>query len=387
MNRRTLALGLFLGASMTAVSSAQAQIKIPSQTVDGRMVALDQKAPDFPPPGFKVSGITWINSPPLTMRQLRGKVVMIDFWEYTCINCIRTFPQNIEWYKRYHKYGFVIIGVHDPEFQIAYDVDNVRAAVKRFGLPYPVVVDDFYKIWNSYSNQFWPNRFLIDAKGNVRFELAGEGDDHNFEIAIRRLLVEAHPGLTFPAGYTLPPVENTDAPQCGGVTTPEMYVGPFSGHQGIVENPNPYHPGDVINYKLPKKIHDGRAGLSGKWQTDPNGMIYEGKPQEPGPKAARMQMKYHATQAYSVMNVGGGNPVRLYIMQDGRYLTAADKGVDVKIDPQGRSYIEVNASRMYYLTANPQFGGHVLDLIPAAPGLQVDSFTFGNSCQTDFPHD
>lgn len=355
------------------------------QTVDGRIVALNQKAPDFPPPGFKATGITWIDSKPLTMADLHGKVVMIDFWEYTCINCIRTFPQNKEWYARYKKYGFEIIGVHDPEFQIAYDVGNVEAAVKRYALPYPIVVDDYYKIWGAYKNNVWPNRFLIDGNGNVRYELEGEGDDHNFEILIRRLLDEAHPGLRFPADYTLPAMENGDAPQCGGEPTPEMYVGKW-GDRGILENPDPYHPGVTVNYKFPAKVDDGHAVISGKWETDPNGMIFEGKEQQPDQNASRLEMKYHATQVYAVMNVAQGKPERLYILQDGKDLTNDDKGADVKIDANGHSYIEVDSSRMYYLTANKQFGSHTLELIPTAPGIEVDSFTFGDNCQTNFPH-
>lgn len=390
MKRPQIARGLSLAMAMAAgmyvcATIARGQIQINGPTVDGRMVQLDEKAPDFPPPGFNVSGTTWINSPALTMKALRGKVVMIDFWEYTCINCIRTFPQNKEWYARYHKYGFEIIGVHDPEFQIAYDVANVQAAVKRYELPYPIVVDDHYTIWKSYSNNVWPSRFLIDAKGNVRFHLEGEGDDHNFEIVIRRLLAQANPGLTFPASYTLPGMENPGAPSCGGQPTPEMYVGPWEG-RGILENKKPYHPGQTTEYKLPENVEDGRAVISGKWETDPNGMIFRGNMQEPEADASRLRMKYHATQVYAVMNVSRGKAERLYILQDGKDLTNDDKGADVMIDGNGHSYIDVDSSRMYYLTANPQFGSHTLDLIPTEPGIAIDSFTFGNSCQMDFPH-
>ncbi len=376
---------LLVSAMLVWPYAAWGQIQLTGPTVDGRMVALQEKAPDFPAPGFSVSGTSWINSPPLTLAQLHGKVVMIDFWEYTCINCIRTFPQNKEWYARYQKYGFEIIGVHDPEFQIAYDVNNVRAAVKRYDLPYPIVVDDWFKIWKEYSNQDWPSRFLIDANGNVRYHLDGEGDDHNFEVVIRQLLDEAHPGLTFPADEPLPGPEQMGAPECGGLPTDEMYVGPWQG-RGILENRDPYHPGRTTNYKLPDKVDDGHAVISGKWETDPNGMIFEGKTQQPVGDASRLEMRYHATQVYAVMNVAAGKPERLYILQDGKDLTSDDKGVDVKIDEQGHSYIDVDSSRMYYLTANPQFGSHTLDLIPTEPGIEIDSFTFGNSCQTKFPH-
>lgn len=353
------------------------------KTVDGRMEALNVKAPDFPAPGYQTSGTTWIDSDPLTLAALRGKVVMIDFWEYTCINCIRTFPQNKIWYERYKPFGFEIIGVHDPEFQVAYDVDNVKAAVKRFGLPYPIVVDDFFTIWKAYSNEAWPERYLIDANGNIRFRLVGEGDDHNFEVAIRQLLVEAHPGLKFPASDTLPVPDR--AADCAMVPTEEMYVGPFDG-RGILANPNPYHPGETENYKLPEKVADGRAAVSGKWETDPNGMIYNGKAQEPKADSSRLRVTYHATEIYAVMNVAAGKPERLYILQDGKPLTADDKGADVKLDDKGNSYIDVDSSRMYYLVSNAKFSSHELDLIPTAPGIMIDSFTFGNDCQRKFPH-
>ncbi|MFZ0415683.1 MAG: redoxin domain-containing protein [Candidatus Acidiferrales bacterium] len=352
---------------------------------DGRLVSFKAMAPEIPPPGFAASGITWLDSPPLTMAGLRGKVVMIDFWEYTCINCIRTFPQNKIWYARYQKYGFEIIGVHDPEFQIAYDVSNVRAAVERFALPYPILVDDKFYVWNHYRNESWPSRFLIDAGGYARYHIDGEGDDRNFELAIRKLLVEAHPGLKFPDSYTLPVDDNPSRSGCGGDPTPEMYVGPWDG-RGILANDSGYHLDEKIDFKMPKRVEDGRAAVSGTWETNKNGMIFVGSAQEPGEAASRLRMKYHATELYSVLNVAGGKPEKLYILQDGKYLTAENKGADVKIDAQGRSYIDVDSSRMYYLAVVRKFSSHTVDLIPTAPGLMVDSFTFGNSCQTDFPH-
>ena len=136
-------------------------------------------------PGAAASspGTTWIDSQPLTWAELRGKVVMIDFWEYTCINCIRTFAENKKWYERYHKDGFEILGVHDPEFDIAYPLGHVRQAVKRFGLPYPIAVDDEFRIWRSYHNNTWPSRFLVDAQGVVRYHRDGEGGHRAFELA------------------------------------------------------------------------------------------------------------------------------------------------------------------------------------------------------------
>lgn len=367
-------LTLGLGARHIVAARGQSELQV-----------VHTRAPQFPPPGHKASGTVWIDSPPLTWAKLRGKVVMIDFWEYTCINCIRTFATNKLWYQRYHKDGFEIIGVHAPEFSFAYNADNVRAAVKRFGLPYPIVVDDWFTIWKSYHNNSWPARYLVDAKGNIRYVRFGEGGDAALEHAIQRLLKEEHPKLTFPASYRIPPEHNTFAASCG-VVTDEMYAGPMYAGRGSLANPEGYKPGKTLNYKLPSKVADGKAILSGHWQTDPSGMIYKGKEQGPGPKAARLVMRYHARELYSVINVTHGKPSRLYIQQDGRWLTKANKGVDVSIDGQGRSYIDIAVPRMYYLVANPQFGSHKVTLLPTAPGLMVDSFTFGNNCQTDFPH-
>ncbi len=409
--RRVLILASCLGLLWTALIA-------PARCAAQELITLHVKAPDFPvaepdlssleggnprvsrpaagsqpaagasganpnfPANPNVSGVSWINSPSLTMEGLRGKVVMIDFWEYTCINCIRTFPENKKWYERYHPYGFEIIGVHDPEFDIAYPVDHVRAAVKRFGLPYPVVVDDGFQIWNSYHNSTWPNRFLIDAKGFLRFDRPGEGADAAFERAIQSLLEEAHPGLKFPSSYKIPPEENAFAQSCG-IPTAEMYVGHWYD-RGILANPEGYHDGKTLDYQLPSSVEDGHAALSGRWETGKNGMTYRGKHKDVS--TDQLEMRYHARELYAVMNVAQGHPERLYIKQDGKDLTDKDKGVDVAIDSSGHSYLEVRDARMYYLVQNPAFGSHTVQLFPSRPGLAINSFTFGNNCQTDFAH-
>jgi hypothetical protein len=338
-----------------------------------------------PPEGPEASiggGITWINSPPLTMAKLRGKVVMIDFWEPTCINCIRTFPDNKKWWERYHQYGFEIIGVEDPEFDIMDSIDHVRAAVKRFGLPYPIAVDNRFQIWNAYKNNSWPNRFLIDAQGTIRYNVVGEGSDAEFERAIQGLLKEGHPGLEFPAADKVSAAENTMAPACGD-PTPEMYVGDWYG-RGVLSNPEGYHDGKTTDYQPQGQVQDGHVILSGRWQSDKNGIIYRGKHKGEEPGTDRATMRYHARELYVVMNVSRGHPSRLYVMQDGHYLTASNKGVDVQIDGQGRSFIEVREPRMYYVVQNREFGSHTVELFPTGSGLTLNSFTFGNNCQTHF---
>lgn len=337
------------------------------------------------------ANVQWINSTPLSMAMLKGKVVLIDFWEYTCINCVRTFDENKKWYERYRKYGFEIIGVHCPEFDLAYQVSNVKEAVRRFGLPYPVVVDDKFLIWRAYHNSTWPNRFLIDAKGYIRYDRSGEGEDSSLEHAIQQLLTETHPGLQFPASYTIPPDRNAFEPSCGD-TTPEMYVGEW-GDRGILSNTQGYHKGKTIDYTLPANVADGHAAVSGRWETDrgntsgqSNGMIYRKKKNGGAPSSDELLMRYHARELYAVMNVEHGRASRVYIHQDGKDLTKQNKGVDVRFDAEGHSYIEVREPRMYYLTANPKSGSHRLELFPTHSGLTINSFTFGNDCQTHFSH-
>jgi peroxiredoxin len=337
------------------------------------------------PGGSSLGGVTWINTAPLTMAELRGKVVMIDFWDYTCINCIRTFPENKKLWDRYRNDGFVLIGVDDAEFSSAAPVERAREAVRRFELPYPIVVDDRFQIWNAYKNTFWPNVFLIDANGYIRYNHPGEGDDREVELAIQGLLKEANPNLTFPAGDTPASDVNPSAPECGGETTPEMYVGDWFG-RGTLANPEGYRDHKTIEYAAPGAVEDGHVALAGRWETDKNGMIYRGKHKGDDPGEDHATMKYHARELYSVMNLARGHGARLYVMQDGKYLTPANKGADVQIDSQGRSYIEVREPRMYYLVQNPEFGSHTVDLFPTAEGVMIDSFTFGNNCQTNFAH-
>lgn len=332
-----------------------------------------------------LGGVTWINSAPLTMRDLRGKVVMVDFWDYTCINCIRTFPENKKLWDRYRNDGFALIGVDDAEFSSAAPVSRVREAVKRFELPYPIVVDYRFQIWNAYKNSFWPNIFLIDAESTIRYNRAGEGDDKEIEGAIQSLLKEAHPSLTFPASDAIAPDVNVTAAGCGGEPTPEMYVGDWSG-RGTLANPEGYHDHKTIDYVQQNSVGDGHVVLSGRWETGKNGMIYRGKHKGDEPGSDHATVQYHAREIYSVMNLAKGHTARLYIKQDGKYLTAANKGADVTLDSDGRSYIEVREPRLYYLVQNPEFGSHTVELFPAADGVMIDSFTFGNNCQTDFAH-
>src|SRR5581483_11471029 len=158
--------------------------------------------PDFGPAPSLHAGGAWINSSPLTLKELRGKVVLVDFWTYSCINCLRTLPHLKAWYAAYHKKGLVIIGVHTPEFAFEHVTSNVEAAVKRLGITYPVMQDNDYKTWDNYSNEYWPAEYLIDKSGHIRHEDFGEGEYGETESLIRRLLGDKGSRAKFVANMT-----------------------------------------------------------------------------------------------------------------------------------------------------------------------------------------
>jgi thiol-disulfide isomerase/thioredoxin len=351
---RTLLLTL---VSLLLAASACAQtIKAPDFSHDAVWI-------DTGPAGAKV---------PHSIRGYRGHVLLIDFWEYTCINCVRDFAVLKRWYAKYHALGFDIVGVHYGEFAIGFSVANVRQAAKRFRLPWPIVADVHGSIWNAYHSNVWPNRYLIDPSGDIVLHVEGETGNRMLEEKIRQLLLASHPGV---AKIPLDPPENTFAPQCG-IPTQETYVGDWFG-RGALENSQGYRDGAVIDFRATREPHDGRVILSGKWRTEHDG-VTSVSPQ------GTAELRYHARSVYAVLSLANSRqPVRVYLLQDGKPVPRNDAGVDVRFDSKG-SYIEVGEPRMYYLLRNAAFGSHLLALDPQAPGLTVHSFTYGNNCQQNF---
>ncbi len=324
-------------------------------------------APDFP------KDVRWLDKEapvPHTIQGYRGKVVLIDFWEYTCINCIRDFAVVKSWYRKYHPYGFEVIGVHFGEFQIGFSPANVEKAAKRFRLPWPVVADIHGGIWNAYQSEVWPNRYLIAPDGNIVMQVEGEGNNRVMEEKIRELLAAAHPEVT---KIGLDPPEQAYGPGCG-IPTEETYVGDWYG-RGALENAEGYRDGVAMEFAADRQPTDGGVVLGGKWLTVHDGVTSEAS-------ADTAALRYHARSVYAVMSQSEG-AVRVYLLQDGKPLTSADAGVDVHLDKNG-SYVEVNEPRMYYLAKNPAFGGHLLTLKPQSAGFTLHSFTYGNNCQQNF---
>jgi thiol-disulfide isomerase/thioredoxin len=330
-------------------------------------------APDFG------AGAVWLDEgapAPHHISGYRGHVVLVDFWEYTCINCIRDFAVVKRWYREYHDYGFEVIGVHYGEFNIGFNVNNVRAAAQRFRLPWPVLADQDGTSWKAYDVQGWPTRYLIDAQGNIVMSVFGEGNNRAMETKLRELLAVAHPEVL---KIDLDPDENEFKPECG-VTTQEMFLGEIYG-RSAVENLGGHHTGDVANFVPPHSPPDGGAMLVGRWRVEKDGVVSEDHD-------AGAELRYHARSLYAVLSVQGEKhekPVRVRLFQDGAPLPKDSAGADVKFDGKG-AYVEVVEARMYYLVRSPAFGGHLVALQAEDAGFMLHSFTFGNNCQlTDQP--
>ena len=323
-----------------------------------------------PAPDFGEGGV-WLDQgapAPHHISDYHGHVALIDFWEYTCINCIRDFGVVKHWYGKYHSYGFDVVGVHYGEFNIGFDVDNVRAAAQKFRLPWPVVADQNGTTWKAYGANGWPTRYLVDPQGAIVMNVFGEGNNREMETKIRELLATTHPEVM---KVELDPDENEFKPECGNPTQ-ETYVGEIYGRSSV-EDMAGHHAGDVADFQPPHSPPDGGVMLVGRWRVERDGVSSEGD-------GAAAEVRYHARSLYSVLNLKGAKQVRVNLFQDGNPLPKENAGADVKFDAKG-AYVEVTDGRMYYLARTPAFSAHLIALQPEASGLTLHSFTYGNNCQ------
>ena len=328
-----------------------------------------------PAPDFGAGG-TWLDQGapvPHHVADYKGKVVLIDFWEYTCINCVRDFAVLKSWYTKYHPFGLEIIGVHYGEFAIGFDVNNVRQGAEQYHLPWPVLADLKGTTWKAYDAQGWPDRFLIDQQGKIVMSVFGEGNNLPMEQKIRELLAVAHPEvLKVPLGAE----ENTFTPQCG-IPTEETYVGERFGRSSVM-NMGEHKTGEEVDFLLPHSPHDGGVVLSGRWFIAEDGVTSKSK-------NAAAEIRYHARSLYAVLSLDKVKSVEGLPVPGRRSAAQKSAGSDVKFDDKG-AYVEVTQGRMYYLVRSPKFSAHLLALDPDGPGLTLHSFTFGNDCQLQDRH-
>jgi len=307
----------------------------------------------------------WLNSPPLTASALRGKVVLIDFWTYTCINWLRTLPYVRAWHEKYRNQGLVVIGVHAPEFSFEKNVSNVRWAVKDMKIDYPVAVDSEHVIWRAFNNQYWPALYFIDAQGRVRHQYFGEGAYDQSEMVIKKLLAEA--GVSG-IGNDLVSVDARGlevAADWGSLKSPENYLGyertqNFASAGGaVLDQPR--------MYAVPARLRLNEWALSGDWTVKRETAALN-KPN------GRIAYRFHARDLHLVMGPAApGTSVRFRVLIDGQPPGAAH-GIDV--DEQG--YSTVSQQRLYQLIRQPNpIADRQFEIEFLGSGVEAFAFTFG----------
>jgi thiol-disulfide isomerase/thioredoxin len=308
--------------------------------------------------------VDWLNSPPLTIESLKGKVVVIDFWTYSCINCLRSIPYVKAWAEKYKDYGLVVIGVHTPEFAFERNINNVRAAVSDLKIEYPVAIDNEYKIWRSFDNKYWPAHYFVDANGRTRFHHFGEGEYDQSEQVIQRLLEEAGNG-NVPQSLVTVNVSGVEAARSASDDqSPETYIGygrarNFASPGGIVENERHLYASASLLLN--------QWSLSGDWTVGGENAVLNGV-------GGSIVYRFHARDLHLVLGpAADGKPIRFRVTIDGN-VPGADHGTDSDADGQG----VVDDERLYQLVRqNDVIRDRTFAIEFLDPGVHAYAFTFG----------
>jgi len=308
--------------------------------------------------------IAWINSPPLNRDQLKGHVVLVDFWTYSCINCLRSIPYVRAWADKYKASGLIVIGVHTPEFAFEKDQDNVRRAVTELKITYPVALDNDYKIWKAFSNSYWPADYLVDATGHIRFHHFGEGKYDESEQQIQDLLKEHDPQLSVNGLVKVTAIGAEAAPDTD-VQSPETYVGydradSFLPTGGLKQDA-------AQSYAIPKHLELNQWGLAGKWTDHAQVASLDAA-------RGRIVYRFHARDLHLVLGpAADGKPVRFRVKIDGQ-APGENHGVDTNAAGEGT----ITDHRLYQLIRqkNP-IEDRTFEIEFLDPGAQAYAFTFG----------
>ena len=350
MSRYRLALlGLLAAVAAALLYTGFAHSAPPPSGMTGSSALIPEEERQ---PAPELTGLDgWVNSPPLTIAGLRGKVVLVDFWTFSCVNCVRTIPHLAHLEQAYGPDGLVILGVHSPEFDFEKVPANVRAAVARLGVSWPVALDSEMNTWNAYGNEYWPAEYLIDRSGRVALIHDGEGDYDTTESAIAALL-----GVAVRSSAPATPIPNID------LQTPELYAGSDRGHLAGES----YGPaGATTTYADPGPPTDSNAiQVTGAWADEGQYLVSRG----PG----HVRLRFTATNVFLVVGSDGGSPVDTTLTDDGQPVATGQAGADLD-----GSRLTVGALRLYaVLTGQGGSVSRLIDItVPA--GFRLYTFTFG----------
>lgn len=304
----------------------------------------------------ELAGIkAWLNSEPLSVEKLKGKVILVDFWTYSCINCIRTLPYLNAWHEKYAGKGLIIIGVHTPEFEFEKDYNNVKSAVEKYGIKYPVAQDNDYATWRAYKNNYWPRKYIVDTRGDIRYDHIGEGGYEETEKVIIALLKESS------ADVKENMTEIKQDVDFSNIGTPELYLG-YKFARAPLGNGEGFSPGSIVDYKDTEITNGNIVYLSGQWKNEEDRIV-----------AVRDSRLFLVYKAKDVNIVAGGNAT-IRVLLDGKPLATNYFGKDVIIKES--TAVAIDSHRLFNIVSTPAYGTHLLELV-ASPGFEMYAFTFG----------
>jgi thiol-disulfide isomerase/thioredoxin len=334
---------------------------------NGKMINIDKsqfkKAKDF----SKIS--EYINTKPISLDDLKDKVVLVDFWTYSCINCIRTIPHLNEWYDKYSDKGLVIVGIHTPEFEFEKNNDNVKSAVQKFGIKYPVLQDNDKETWNEYENRYWPRKYLVDDEGYIRYDHIGEGAYQETEKVIQALLSERAAHLDI-KNTTFNDIQNSNNSSkfeyqdvnFSKIQSPELYFG-YEFARTPLGNNEGFKPNQIVSYNLlynseikPNVIH-----LEGKLKNNPDHMELQSN-------NGSIILKYNSRS----VNIVAGGKGNFTVTQDGNLIKN-----DLSKDSSSNGKFMIDRQRLYNVATNKEYGEHTIEIDVKGKGFQIYTFTFG----------
>lgn len=329
------------------------------QSVSGQSdVSVDKSQFKKAPELVGIAG--YINTDSTLQEKIKGKVVLYDIWTYSCINCQRTLPYITAWDEKYSDQGLLIIGIHSPEFEFEKDINNVKLAVEKFGIKYPVVLDNDKEIWDAFENRYWPRKYLADDEGYIRYDHIGEGAYDETEKIIQQLLEERAKKLGLDVTSALPLVDIDEYEH--GSRTPELYFGyDFAFGRSQIGNSEGFKPNQQVTYTIPDKLRENNFYMEGTWKNLEDRMILVSD-------SGRIILPYFAKE----VNIVASGESELEIFLDGNRITDQDSGADVS-----DSKVKTKESTLYNIVRTNESSSHTLEIKANNPGFEIYTFTFG----------
>ncbi len=364
-SKSAIYLGAIILASVAGISIGLSMLETEIEPAD---TADSVPAADVDKSGFKVApelvGIAdYINTTPEELReQMEGKVILYDIWTYSCINCIRTLPYITAWDDKYADDGLLIVGIHSPEFEFEKNVENVKFAVEKNGIAYPVILDNDKETWKAFENRYWPRKYIADHEGYIRYDHIGEGAYKETEGVIQKLLKERADSIGMQVA-SAEELVNIDEFQHTSFLTPELYFGyKFAAGRDRLGNDEGFRPEREVTYSIPEGQEVHYFYLDGTWRNLEDGM-------ELISESGTIVLHYYAKQ----VNIVAGNPAELAVLLDGEPIAQPHAGTSIAPD----GIVQIGEHDLYNLVSSEEPGVHTLVIRADEPGFEIFTFTFG----------